>query len=65
MSWEDTIKKSSDKDMMDRIIRYFQAELDVPPPISEHEVDNRISAMNTQAIKEMLEGAKEIKEKLQ
>ncbi len=65
MRWKDTIKKSSDKDMMDKIIRYFQAELDVPPSISEHEVDNRMSAMNTQAIKEMLEGAKEIKEKLQ
>lgn len=65
MSWEETIKKSADKYVMDRIILYFQAQLDVAPPISEYEVDNRINAMNTQAIKEMLEGAKEIREKMQ
>ena len=65
MSWEEIIKKSADKEMMDRIIRYFQAELDVPPPISEYEVDNRVSAMHTDLVKDLLQGAKEIKEKLQ
>ena len=65
MSWEEIIKKSADKDMMDRIIRYFQAELDIPSPISEYEVDNRMSAMQTDLVKELLQGAKDIKERLQ
>ncbi len=65
MSWEDTIKKSSDKHMMNRIIRYFQSELDLAPPISEHEVDNRMNAMYIQTVKELLEGAKGIEEKMQ
>jgi hypothetical protein len=65
MSWEDTIKKSSDKHMMERIIRYLKEELESEPIMPLYMRTKGEQFMSTKILKELLEGAKQIREKME